>query len=887
MNADIKRTVLYEEHQKLGGNMMEFGGYDMPVNYPDGIIAEHLYTRRKAGLFDISHMGRFIITGPDRIAFLQRVLTNNCEALDLEESQYTFIPNETGGAIDDAYLYRFFEDSFLLVVNAANSEKDWAHLTEQIRRFDANIENRTEDIGMISIQGPASKDILIAIAGDPLLTEPLRNSLGQAKLGDSDVWLAKTGYTGESLGYEIFMKRDDTAYVWNLLIGKGAKPVGLGARDTLRLEAALPLYGHELGVDLYGNEIPVYSVSMAKFAVSFAKAKGDFIGRESLYRQFLAFNRIFTRHFDDISDLPRVIKPFCMTGKGVPRAGNKVFRNGEEIGYVTSGTVVPYYKVKGQGLETTFTDETDKRFIGLALVRSDLLPDDSIDIEIRDKLSGGVIVEWHRRSDTPPYSRAIIYGHGKETDIDADELSAQTDYRAKAVNLLRSARENHAWRQNECVNLIPSEQSHSRATRVLSVLDPSFRYAEHKKMKSFYDFDVFYYQGTKFIHRVEFMLSEELRKYFGCENVEIRATSGQMANAAVFSALVDWKNRANRKVDARRLGYVMNNHIIRGGHLSAQPMGALHDFIAVDPRTEKAALVNFPVLRDNTFRIDTAETVRLIEEYRPELIVFGKSMVLHKEPVAEVRKAVSELGVETTILYDMAHVLGLVGKHFQDPFAEGAEIVTGSTHKTFFGTQRGVIASDYGERDAKYELWETIESRVFPGSVSNHHLGTLLGLLMATYEMNRFRDEYQRKVIENAKKFAKSLADSGLDVAGDPDISYTETHQVILRVGYATGAELAERLEENNIVTNYQATPEEEGFTASGAIRLGVSEMTRFGWGHDEFAKAAELIADVVLRGKNVKDEVKAFRSGYAEMKYCFTDDELDGEMGKLLATLA
>jgi aminomethyltransferase len=311
-------------------------------------------------------------------------------------------------------------------------------------------------------------------------------------------------------------------------------------------------------------------------------------------------------------------------------------------------------------------------------------------------------------------------------------------------------------------------------------------------------------------------------------------------------------------------------------------MGALHDYIAVDPKTEKAALVNFPVLHDNTFKIDTTETIRLIDEYRPELIVFGKSMVLHKEPVAEIRKAVDELGVETTIMYDMAHVLGLVGKYFQDPFAEGVEFVTGSTHKTFFGTQRGVIASDYETSDAKYELWETVESRIFPGSVSNHHLGTLLGLLMAAYEMNHFKDEYQKNVIENAKSFARSLADAGVDVAGDPGISYTETHQVIVRVGYAAGAELAEKLEDNNIIVNYQATPEEEGFTASGALRLGVSEMTRFGWGEEEFAKAAGLIADLVLRGKAVKDEVAAFRSGYTDLKYCFTDDELGGELAGL-----
>ena len=193
---------------------------------------------------------------------------------------------------------------------------------------------------------------------------------------------------------------------------------------------------------------------------------------------------------------------------------------------------------------------------------------------------------------------------------------------------------------------------------------------------------------------------------------------------AVFSSLMDWKNRVDRKSEAKRLGYVMNNHIIKGGHLSAQPMGALHDYVAIDPVTEKPAVVNFPVLKENPYKTDMEETKKLLERYRPELIILGKSMVLHKEPVAEIRKFVDEQKIPTTIMYDMAHVLGLVGDHFQNPFQEGAEIVTGSSHKTFFGPQRGVIGVNYKEEDLKYGLWKTIETRTFPGSVSNHHLGT-------------------------------------------------------------------------------------------------------------------------------------------------------------------
>ena len=273
------------------------------------------------------------------------------------------------------------------------------------------------------------------------------------------------------------------------------------------------------------------------------------------------------------------------------------------------------------------------------------------------------------------------------------------------------------------------------------------------------------------------------------------------------------------------------------------------------------------------------ETKKLLERYRPELIILGKSMVLHKEPVAEIRKFVDEQNIHTTIMYDMAHVLGLVGDHFQNPFQEGAEIVTGSSHKTFFGPQRGVIGVNYKEEDLKYGLWKTIETRTFPGSVSNHHLGTQLGMLMAAYEMNQFKDEYQKAIISNAKSFAKSLKAAGLDVMGDPAIDYTETHQVIVSVGYGVGAEVAKRLEENNIIVNYQATPDEEGFTASGALRMGVSEMTRFGFTADDFDKLAQLMADCILRGEAVKEDIQKLRAAHTEMKYCFTDQEVEEAM--------
>ena len=877
----LKRTVLFNEHIKLKANMVDFGGWEMPVNYPQGIVEEHLYTRKKAGIFDVSHMGRFTISGKDAVAYLQYVLTSNVLALELKQAQYTMIPDENGGAIDDAYLYRFREGEYILVVNAANADKDWAHLTKVIKGFDAKIENHTEDMALISIQGPDSKNILAKLAGTSDLTEPVKNALNTNQLDGKEVLISKTGYTGEPIGFELFVKSFDAVDLWERLMENGAMPIGLGARDTLRLEAGLPLYGHELGLDENGGEIPIFSVPLAKFAVSFAEAKGDYIGRSALLKQFESYQKIFNRDFSDLSDLPRMMKPIALIGKGVVRNGFKVFKDGAEIGYITSGTMVPYYKTEGSGLETVITEEKGMRSIGLALLKSDVLTDDEVEVEIRGNRVKAVIPAYHLRGDAPPFARPILYGYEETYQADTP-----ADYRTKAVNLIEKSCENHVWRQEECIDLIPSEQTQSSAVRMLSILDPSFRYAEHKKIKSFYDHDVFYYQGTKFIDEVEHLLIEEMKKYFHCSLIEPRVLSGQMSNMTVFSALMDFKNRANRKREAKRLGYVMTNHIIKGGHLSAQPMGALHDYIAVDPVTERPAVVNFPVRKDNCYKIDVEETKKLIAQYKPELIVFGKSMVLHKEPVREIREFLDDQGMNSVIMYDMAHVLGLVGEYFQDPFGEGAELVTGSTHKTFFGTQRGVIAGNYKEEDLKYELWNTIETRAFPGSVSNHHLGTLLGLLMATYEMNNFKDEYQRNVIENAKHFAKALKGAGLEVAGDPDISYTETHQVIVKVGYGTGAEVAGRLEENNIIVNYQATPEEEGFTASGGLRIGVSEMTRFGFGKKEFDQLAEIMADAILRNKNVKEDVKKLRKDFTSLKYCFTDDEAAESLNKLAGNI-
>ncbi|GAH43805.1 unnamed protein product [marine sediment metagenome] len=330
----------------------------------------------------------------------------------------------------------------------------------------------------------------------------------------------------------------------------------------------------------------------------------------------------------------------------------------------------------------------------------------------------------------------------------------------------------------------------------------------------------------------------------------------------------------------------MKHHIGKGGHLSAQPMGALRNYVSIDPVTERWAAVNFPVSPDNPYQIDIPKMAELIEEHKPELIVFGKSMMLYPEPVKELVEMIAGIRPRPIIMYDAAHVLGLLGPYFQEPLSEGADIITASTHKTFFGTQRGIIASNMSEGSDYFDLWASIVRRAFPGSVSNHHLGTLLGLLMAAYEMNTYGRDYQRQVIANAKAFALALKEQGLQVEGDPDVNYTETHQVILRVGYAKGVEVADRLEKNNIIVNFQALPDDEAFTASSGLRTGVQEMTRFGMKEADFGQLAEHMAAVILNKKDVSQQVSSFREKFLTMQYCLPEEQARPLVDELIDSL-
>ena len=879
MERPLKRTPLNAWHHRHGGQMVDFAGWEMPLSYKRGIIEEHLGTRKNGGLFDISHMGRFFVSGKEAVSFLQHVLTNNVLALDPGMAQYTLIPNERGGALDDAYLYRLDEEdtgfrSYLLVVNAATKEKDLGWLVEQKKQFpDVILEDRTEEIGMTAFQGPGTKRVLQKILKLP---DPWRNRLRIGHMDGTWIMVSRTGYTGEPLCFEIFMSSKKLEFLWETILSEGEKegivPAGLGARDSLRLEAGLLLYGNELGLDPEGKEIPVYAMlPAARVAVSFSSLKGEFIGRQALRAQFEEVNARENGYPMPPKEkrlVPRSIKPFLVTGRGIARRGHEVFVEGKSAGRVTSGTMVPYGVFSENGILAVPTEERRMRPIGLAYLDSDLKEGQKIEVRYRGRALEGVIVDGNLSAEAPPYAHPLF---PMQAPLKKRERKNLKDL---ASQLAHQAVQNTHWRQKEAFNLIPSEQTLSLLVKVFSMMDPSNRYAEHRRFKAFEDKEVFYYQGTKLIEEVESLLMEEFRAFLGCSEVETRVISGQMANSAVFSGLMDFLNRMYRKSDPRRIRKVMNHHLSRGGHLSAQPMGALRDFVAVDPFMERRAAIEFPVLEEDPYQIDLEKTGDLLELHRPELIILGKSMMIYREPLRELAQMVSGMQPKPIILYDMAHVLGLAGPDFQEPFKEGADIVTSSTHKTFFGSQRGMIASNMSEGTEFEDLWETVLNRVFPGSVSNHHLGTLLGLLVAAYEMNAFKSEYQKAVLSNARSFAAALKERGLAVEGNPALGYTETHQVIVRVGYGKGPLAAHRLEESNIVVNYQGAPDDEGFTAASCLRMGVQEMTRFGMKEEDFGELADYISQVILHERSLPAEVSQFRKRFTEMKYCLPVEE-------------
>jgi aminomethyltransferase len=882
-SSDLRHTVLHAWHVNNSARMVPFGGWEMPVQYRDGIISEHLATRRGAGLFDVCHMGRFRLRGAGAARFASQVLTNNVRALRPGAAQYTFIANQTGGAVDDAYLYMLGEEDYLLVVNASNRPKDWDWIRAHGELAEVGLEDQSEALGMIALQGPNASAILEQIVPVQALPENKRNRVSVAQADGHEVVVSRTGYTGEPVCFELFTEAPQTVELWQRLVDLGATPIGLGARDSLRLEAGLPLYGHELGEDPEGREIPIFANGLAAFAV---RAAGDepFIGRDALERQREELVRIRRGEIDTPVEeriLRRLIQPIAVfDGRRPLRAGYSVFLGERRVGVVTSGTTVPAARFYGQGIAAQPAGEHTMRPVGLALIDSDIRyrSDRPVALRIEDGRGNAMQAELVERNLWPstPFARAYrgFRAPVRRESVDADEV------RALAGHLAEDAARNTAWRRTECVNLIPSEQTVSPFVERLCTTDPSGRYNEHNRLRSLGPDAPYvrYYKGTEFIMDKETELKAALRTFFGCARAETRIVSGQMANDTVYDALKQFRNRHRRGQDPRGLGPVLVHDLNKGGHLSAQVAGALKNYIAIDPLTERPAVEHFPFMRDNPHRIDVEATKALIGERRPELIVFGRSVIIHREPVREVAEFVfDEFGRDDPqrplILYDGAHVLGLLGDAFQRPLDEGADLVTGSTHKTFFGPQRGVILGNIEPGSAFEDLWRHIESRAFPGHVSNHHLGTLLGLLGATYEMIEHRDTYPRLVVENAKAFARALDDEGLALEGDGACDFTETHQVLLRGARGKGEYLASLLETNNVITNPQAYHDDASFAAASGVRMGTQEMTRYGMQAGDFRELATLIAEMARGGRrrdegHWRDAVKRFRARFTDMRF-------------------
>lgn len=349
MPDDLKRTPLYDVHVELGAKMVPFAGYTMPVQYPDGIRGEHQAVRSAAGLFDVSHMGEFLVTGPDAADYVARVTTNDPRELEVGDAQYTVMCHAEGGIIDDLLVYRLGEDRFRLVVNAANRAKDWKHCTAEAARFDVRLEDESDGVALLALQGPKAQEILAPLCSEPI--DPIGfYRFRQGHVAGAPCVISRTGYTGED-GFELYLPNTRAVAVWKSILEAGAAegivPAGLGARDSLRLEMGYALYGNDL--DDGTTPLEAGLGWLVKFG------KDEFIGREALVRQ-------------KASGLSRRLRGFRLLERGFPRPGYDVVFDGAVRGVVRSGTLSP---TLGEG-------------IGMAYLPPEAGPGAEISVMIRD-----------------------------------------------------------------------------------------------------------------------------------------------------------------------------------------------------------------------------------------------------------------------------------------------------------------------------------------------------------------------------------------------------------------------------------------------------------------------------------------------------------------------
>lgn len=344
-----RKTPLYETHRAAGGRIVPFAGWLLPVQYGTGVIAEHLAVRRQAGLFDVSHMGEFTLAGADALANLNRLLTNDFSNLSIGQVRYTAMCTETGGVVDDLVVCRLGEYVYLLVVNASNRDKDAAHIQAHLSG-DCRFTDRSDEIALLALQGPAAPAILQKLARETDIPKKYYWLSSRVKAAGVETIVSRTGYTGE-LGYELYCAPPDAPALWDALLEAGAAEglvsCGLGARDTLRLEAAMPLYGHEMDETVSPLEAGL------GFAVKLEKE--DFIGKAAL-----------------LADKPpkRTRVGLAVTGRGIVREHCPLYRDGVQIGETTSGTHSP---LLGKG-------------IAMALVTAgSCAPGDAVEAEVRGR----------------------------------------------------------------------------------------------------------------------------------------------------------------------------------------------------------------------------------------------------------------------------------------------------------------------------------------------------------------------------------------------------------------------------------------------------------------------------------------------------------------------
>ncbi len=350
----LKRTPLYNAHVRMGARMVEFGGWEMPVQYPSGIIEEHRATRNHAGLFDISHMGEFIVRGPEALKLLNYATTNDLSRIEPWQAQYNFFAADNGDVKDDTIIFRF-PDYYYVVVNGGPTESDYHWLEELSKQYNVELENVSDATAKIDIQGPDAERILQQLT--PVDLKPVtfyHFTIGEVA-GVGNVIISRTGYTGED-GFELFFPAEHAEHLWQTFIDAGATPVGLGARDTLRMEAGLPLSGADLGDN--GRD-PI----SAGFGWAVKLNKDDFVGKAALQQ----IKEHITRKWVN----------FEVTGRGVARPHYPVTnQQGEVIGEVASGTYAP----------------TLDKNIGMAWVKLEYAaPGIEINIIIRDKPVAAIV----------------------------------------------------------------------------------------------------------------------------------------------------------------------------------------------------------------------------------------------------------------------------------------------------------------------------------------------------------------------------------------------------------------------------------------------------------------------------------------------------------------